>query len=350
MHDSLSRFRPRYPRICGQIALGLLLSLASVAHAQPIGDIAYLSGASHDDLTVCVLHIGSDAVDIIGTGQRDGRPVWSPDGTRIAHAVDQEGESRIRIVMANGANETILASPGGPARHPRWSPKGDRIAFVSGPRNSERIYVFDTKTQISKPWGGDQPPLMQPSWVSEDRLVAVGRVGGPGSQTTDLYWVTQSRADRINDALPEHGNYFEWAPVSPGVDEFLTFESDDGGDREIFVYAPQRGAFDVSNHRAADWNPKWSPDGRNIAFESFRGGRRGVYQVNALRVLVNEVNAPDNGNAWDPEWSPDGEWIVYVSDQTGYSNLFASRSNGRDTVQLTDAPGLQLAPAWRPAK
>jgi TolB protein len=332
------------------VALIALLAHTYAVNAQPSADIAYLSGARYNDLIVCVLHVGSDAVDVVGTGQRDGRPMWSPDGEWLAHTFDHDGERRIRIVKANGADAIILPSPGGPARHPRWSPDGNRIAFIAGPPNAEQIFVYDRNTKTIERWGSGNPALLQPAWVSDDRLVAVGRIGKPGSQTTDLFWVTQTRADRIDDALPDHGKYFEWAPSSPGIGEFLAFESDDGGDREIIVYAPQRGAIDVSNHRAADWNPRWSPDRRNIAFESFRGGHRGIYQVNALRVLVNTVSAPENANAWDPNWSPDGDWIVYVSDLNGAADLFATRSNGEETVQLTNTPGLQLAPAWRPVR
>ncbi len=332
-------------------ALPLLMTLLfGVAGAQPGGDIAFLSGPRLDDLTVCVLHIESGAVDTIGAGQRDGRPVWSPDGQWLAHTTDHEGERRIRVVEANGAHPELLASPHGSARHPRWSPDGTRIAFEAGPPNAERIYVLDRSTGLVERWGGAQLPLMQPAWVTQDRLVSVARIGSPGSQTTDLYWVTSSRATRIDDAVPEYGEYFEWAPTAPGFGDFLAFESNDGGDREIFVYAPSRGAIDVSNHRAADWNPRWSPDRRTIAFESFRGGRRGVYAVDALRALIFEVSAPHDASAWNPDWSPDGEWIVYVTDQTGIANLFASRAGQEDTVKLTDAPGLQLAPAWRPSQ
>ncbi len=318
--------------------------------AQPAGDIAYLSGPRQDQLTVCVLHVATGVVESVGLGKRDGRPVWSPDGARLAHTCDENGQRRIRVVDADGSNGTVLPTPNSPAYHPRWSPDGSRLAFVAGPENAERIYVYDRVSASIKPWGNDQPPLLQPAWVSDDRLVAIGRIGRPGSQTTDLFWVSQSRVDRIDDALPEYGKYFEWAPSSPGIGEFLAFESNDGGDREIYVYAPQRGAIDVSNHRAADWNPRWSPDRRNIAFESFRGGRRGVYQVNALRVLVGTVYAPEGANAWDPDWSPKGDWIVFVSDQSGTPNLFATRSGSEEIVQLTDGPGVQLAPAWRPSR
>ncbi len=328
--------------ICAIVAL-------SEAYAQPDGDIAFLSGSRPEILMVSVLHIASDQVLAVGSGKHDGRPTWSPDRIHIAHTFDQDGERRIRVVEANGANPMVIAIPTGSVRHPRWSPDGTRIAFESGLPNDEQVYVYHLATNASTRWGGDQIPLMQPAWTSQDRLVCVARIGGHGSQTTDLFWVTANRADRINDAMPDHGKYFEWAPTSPGIGDILAFESNDGGDREIFVYAPSRGSVDVTNHRAADWNPRWSPNRRTIAFESFRGGRRGVYQVNALRVLVSEVNAPHDANTWDPDWSPDGEWIVYVSDQTGIANLFASAANGKETVKLSNTPGLQLAPAWRPS-
>lgn len=318
--------------------------------AQPAGDIAYLNGPNARERTVCVLHLDSREVDEVGVGPDDGRPVWSPNGMRLAHTFGGAAGRAIRVIDADGENPVELPSVGASSRQPRWSPDGARIAFVAGAPNAEQIHVFDWATGSVERWGVPAIPLIQFAWVSADRLVAVGRVGSPGSQTTDLFWVTRTRTDRIVDAMPEYGEYFEWAPDSPGFGDFLAFESDDGGDREIFVYAPQRGAIDVSNHRAADWNPKWSPDRRTLAFESFRSGRRGIYRVNALRVLVDTIRAPAQADAWDPDFSPNGAWIVFVSDENGDADLFVARVDGSDVSQITDAPGLQCAPAWRPAE
>jgi Tol biopolymer transport system component len=328
----------------------IVAGYCAASFAQPEGTIAFLAGPDSHNLTVSVLHLASGEIRPVGVGPRDGRPQWSPDGARLAHTLDDGGTRRIRVVSADGSTAFILPMTGSNPRDLRWSPGGSQLACVVGAPAQERIEVYDFAARSSALWGTELPPVIQPDWAAEDRLVAAGRVGDYGSQSTDLFWVTRTRTDPIKDATAAQGRYAEWAPASPGIGDFLAYESDDGGDREIFMYAPQRGAVDVSNHRAADWNPRWSPSRRHIAFESFRGGRRGIYVVHALRVVINEVAADDEASAWDPAWSPDGGWLAFAADPTGVPNLFAATSDGADTVQLAPSDGVQVAPAWRPER
>lgn len=146
------------------------------------------------------------------------------------------------------------------------------------------------------------------------------------------------------------GLYVEWNAAPHVRTGQLAYESNDGGDREIFVYSPQRGAIDVSNHRAPDWNPVWSPDGDWLAFESFRGGSRGIYKVTPRRTQVTPVAADAGGDHFSPTWSPDGEWIAFVSTRSGKPSLYACRVDGSELRALTHHEGEDLAPAWRPAK
>ena len=114
--------------------------------------------------------------------------------------------------------------------------------------------------------------------------------------------------------------YAEWH-VEPSPDgSGVAFESNDGGDREIFVLT-KKGTADVSNHRAADWAPVWSPKGEWLAFESFRDGRRGIYRVFPQTARVLPVAVSNDADNWWPTWSPNGEWLVFVSNRTGDPEL-----------------------------
>ena len=80
---------------------------------------------------------------------------------------------------------------------------------------------------------------------------------------------------------------------------------------------------DLSTGRVAplgtggDWNdeqPRWSPDGRRIAFKSNRGGSYNLYVMNADGS--NVVRLTDHGlNDHDPTWLPDGESLVFSSER-----------------------------------
>lgn len=80
---------------------------------------------------------------------------------------------------------------------------------------------------------------------------------------------------------------------------------------------------DLSTGRVAslgtggDWNdeqPRWSPDGRRVAFKSNRSGSYNLYVMNADGS--NVVRLTDHGlNDHDPTWLPDGESMVFSSER-----------------------------------
>ncbi|MCX5758181.1 MAG: hypothetical protein NTU83_06685 [Candidatus Hydrogenedentes bacterium] len=345
--------------------MGVWLCLLS-AHgsAGPSGWIAYLAGSESGGLCVHVLDVADKTDTGIGSGDCDGAPVWSPDGAWLAFSTRKpEG---IGIVLARqGAVETRSISHAN-----EWNsyPEG-------GEDFAQRIMVYDVETNSETAWGGDAKGLMRPMWLPNFRLlstlnadprvkngnaaldrikagpviVAAGVAGRPNALSTGLFFVTADTAVPFpREALPSAtGQYAEWA-VRPSPNGLrLAFESNDGGDREIFCYTRER-AVDVSNHRAADWNPVWSPDSRWVAFESFRGGRRGVYRIYADTARVSTIAASPDCDDWSPAWSPDGKWIAYVSNRTGDPEIYVSDPTGEHTIRITEHPGLDYAPSWCP--
>ena len=76
-----------------------------------------------------------------------------------------------------------------------------------------------------------------------------------------------------------------------------------------------------------DWNdeqPRWSPDGRRIAFKSNRGGSYNLYVMDADGRNVARLT-DHGGNDHDPSWLPDGQSLVFSSDRdrgAGRSDLY----------------------------
>ncbi|MBX7255665.1 MAG: hypothetical protein K1Y02_04810 [Candidatus Hydrogenedentes bacterium] len=330
--------------------------IGALLAAEPSGAIAFVTGTEQEDQCVCILDLPAKTVRRIGPGTRDGAPVWSPDGTQLAFESARPGGGLgIYVVQADGTNGRFLDHKQEWNRYPAWSLDGMSIAYASGDTFNTRIVVCTLETGVETQWGGDAISLTKPAWFASDKLIAVGIVGAPGKQTTDLYWVTQDKTDEAKDTEASTGRYVEWAPAVYPSKGAVAYDSNDGGDREIFVAITKRGVFDVnfgvidvSNDRAPDWNPVWSPDAEWVAFESFRKGRRGVYRVNPLRELVYDVATEPEFDNWAPTWSPDSLWVAFVSNRSGAPHLYATQIGEGQVIQLTTHATNDYAPAWRP--
>jgi WD40 repeat protein len=95
------------------------------------------------------------------------------------------------------------------------------------------------------------------------------------------------------------------------------------------------------------WSPRYSPDGRKIAFVHDAGGRGQIYVMNEDGTEATIVS----DNAFcdrSPRWSPDGKTIAFVSDRTGDWDIYAMKANGSEQRRLAGNPGLDRAPAWSP--
>ena len=92
--------------------------------------------------------------------------------------------------------------------------------------------------------------------------------------------------------------------------------------------------------------PRWSPDGRQIAFTQSRG----ISIVEADGSNVRKIDGlPDPSSA--PSWSPDGNHIAFVSRGAVTWDIFAIEFGSGRVQQLTrttDARISSQGPAWSP--
>jgi Tol biopolymer transport system component len=87
-----------------------------------------------------------------------------------------------------------------------------------------------------------------------------------------------------------------------------------------------------------------SPDGKTIAFEL-------LGDIYTMPIVGGEAKLIDGGMAFDsqPKFSPDGKWIAFLSDRDGNENVWIMHSDGSDAKQLSKDPTAEFAsPSWSP--
>lgn len=197
----------------------------------------------------------------------------------------------------SGERERVLEF----GRHPSWVPGADTIAF----EHERSIWLLDvtsrgvwpviTGSSDFQPDGGAGGRVLWHRSTGEDRGVWVAGLDGSRESPVLAY-----------SAEPH------WHPTGTG---FVCQSWDEGGDRCIVSYsmATQRKTVLYSGEGRWLSSPRYSPDGRTIAFCHQAAGQRAEIWLmdssgSGSRVLTD-------GGGTSPAWSPSGDRIVYVRER-----------------------------------
>ena len=237
---------------------------------------------------------------------RDESPRWAPDGKAIAFLSDRDGTNQIWIISPSGGEASRPAVHEGGVASFAWSPDGRKIAFLArtpAPRGPEK--------DKSEPPG----PIVYDEDVPGLQLFVLDLGSG---RTTCLVPVPSAVTD------------FNWSPG--GTEIVFTAQPSpripDLYRTDIFaVDLETRTVRDVVRRTGVDSSPRWSPDGRWIAFLSTEGRTEWIANW-YLCVVPAGGGAPRNLTPdfkeflFSPEWSADGRAIFFRSPDGFRNQLF----------------------------
>jgi TolB protein len=130
------------------------------------------------------------------------------------------------------------------------------------------------------------------------------------------------------------------------------------GDEIVKQFTGQQGFFQTriafvsqvgrGNNGSLNLNPSWSPDGKEIAFLSYRSGRPELVILSSSGGLRKAYPQQRGELNLAPDWSPDGKKIAFAGSRDGNSEIFVLRVADGQLTRLTTNPALDTSPSWSP--
>lgn len=266
-------------------------------------------------------------------------PALSPDGTRVAFSwAGPEGDNIDIYIKQRSSESTLrLTEAAGWAAWPAWSPDGQTVAYVQGAAPSNLICLVPSL-------GGAVRQVHEvPGWVEGldwspdgERLVFSAR--DPESQSHGIFAlnladftvqpVVMNRKNSAGDFQPRFspdGRTLAWIGLDQGGRNGLFTASADGGQ-----------AATVFLGMSALQGLAWSADGRSLVYGAAPEGRFDLWRVPREGGAPREILTPGDF-AWNPTIARTTGELVYEEVQAD-QDLWRIRIVGRDPWQLETEP------------
>ncbi len=243
------------------------------------------------------------------------QPSFAPDGTRLVFISPCKGVQEkypgaaLHMINADGSGLIVLTNVPGGDFDPAWSPNGRKIAFASLRDGKLDLYLLDlgdnSVTPLNTLERGDTEAY-QPAWSPDGKWLAFTR--------------------------KRYGNYQIWA---------------------INLENGEKVQLTQSTAQNMDYRAAWSPDGTYLIYS-----QRVIGQplIRARRVVSDGSSSTFvNFGILSPieslSFSADGYWVLFESvDEKGNRDIYRALASGGGLVRLTDAPGSDFDPVWRPLR
>ena len=285
-------------------------------------------------------------------------PTWSPDGSTIAVTTQNVPDPRMRsgtselyvIDLTTGQSRKLIESD---ATEPDWSPNGHRIAFwhmAEGGHRDIRTVSVDGGTPLSVT--DDAELDWSPTWSPDGRYLYFSS-NRRGATNVWRVAIDEETGETRGDPEPVTAE-------TTATAQHVSFSSD--GRRLAYASSVTtqnlwRVPFDPETETIVEnpiavtegsqplYHPQVSPDGDWIVVAE---NNEDLFIVKSDGSELRRLTDDDYRNR-EPRWSPDGTSIAFQSDRGGTYDIWTIKPDGSELKQLTDAPHLTLmAPVWSP--
>jgi serine/threonine protein kinase len=271
-------------------------------------------------------------------------PVFTPDGRAIVHSSNRGGAANLWLLFPDGRPPVRLTTGPGPDQSPSIARDGT-ISFVNS-RSRHGLFIYDLASNTSRELLNHSGFLWRPAFSPEGDAVTFSRSEPDGSwhiwiaslKTGAAHQLTSGPVPQIYSRFTPDGKsiiYSSWSPqpdrvwkvprdggvpvpITPARNDddayadvspdgrFLAFARTEGETTRVYI-APMEGGEARRLTETPSTVPRWSPDGKQIAFSPRRTFGGGIFVISADGSGEKQLTM---GGGW-PVWFPDGKRIAY---------------------------------------
>src|SRR5450432_747634 len=232
----------------------------------------------------------------------------------------------IWVAPAKGGEAHLLVSHPADESRPLYSPDGMKLAFISTRTGNGDIYVLTLDTGDLKRLTFDDGLDQLDAWSRDGRSIYFSNGTNDVGRKNDIYRVSAEGGTPMPVSADRFTNEFQGAPSPDG--SVLAFAARGNGDQqwwrnghshldesEIWL---RRDGTPATYERMVDLNgrnawPMWMPDGRQLYFMSDRGGAQNIWTI-APGGKPRQITRFTAGRVLWPSIGYDGKAVVFERD------------------------------------
>lgn len=280
-------------------------------------------------------------------------PRVSPDGARVAYVLTRADLTRsvyvpeVRVIGADGSDDRLFAHA---ASAPRWSPDGKSLAFLSDRDGRNAIYVMPAGGGEPEKISGETSAVRELQWSPDGKSIAYTALEPAPAEREDVHVAGENErqvrlsvvdVDSKKTRALTHGRFsvtgIDWSPDGTQlvVDASLGVGLDDWYHADLYLVSATGDAAPrpLVVREGADRAPRFSPDGKSIAFFTSGGVFSWLIEAHVAIVPATggepRIVSRDYGRTADAlDWSGDGKSIYFEGPWNTTNQLFRVNVDG----------------------
>src|SRR5262245_18914773 len=247
-------------------------------------------------------------------------PWVSPGGSEIAFVSGGD----IWTAPVGGGEARLLVSHPASESRPLYSPDGKRLAFVSTRTGNGDIYLLTFETGELKRLTFDDASEQLDAWSRDGRFIYCSSTSRDIAGMNDLFRVKAEGGTPMQVSADRYANEY-WAAPAPdgksiaftarGLSSAQWWRNGHSHLDECEIWLLRDSAYErFTEGGAKEMWPMWSADGKQVYFVSDRGGAQNIWAKSiggAAKQITRFKANPTDGRVLWPNISYDGKLIVF---------------------------------------